>query len=186
MIHVTHGRQQAFFQVRVLYFKLREDVANRPADGAGFLGTAARDNRCAQPGGILPGYVLRHIDQRTNEPEFLFLRIGYGWKSTDAAGEHRIAEERLAEIVRGMAQGDDIGAQTAADLVNRASTEAAAHIAAVARLLIDQSQARTIGDVRPIHPALLQVIAKGRYRTQELALFHSEGAHAKRNGSALL
>ncbi len=69
-----------------------------------------------------------------------FCAIGDRRQRAQAAGEHGVAQERLAEIVGGVAEGDHVGAQFAADLVDGAAAEAAAQVAAVVGLVVEQAE----------------------------------------------
>ena len=112
-------------------------------------------------------------------------RISDGRQRAQPSREQRIPQQRLAKVVGGVPEGDDVGAQTRADFIHCPPAIAAAQVAAMARLLFQQPQRRLIAIVSPFHAALLQVLAQRLDGPQEFALFHGEGAHREVDGRAL-
>ena len=81
---------------------------------------------------------------------------------------------------------DDVGAQFARDLVHRAAAVAAAQVAAMLGLILEQAQRGRVAVVSPGNTAPAQVLAQRFDGAQELALFHGEGADREIDGRALL
>jgi hypothetical protein len=106
-----------------------------------------------------------------------------GRQRAQLAGEHGVAQQGLAEIVGGVAEGDHVAAQAVGDLVHRAPPVAAAQVAAVLGLVFQQAQRRRVAEIGPGHAARLQVLAQRFDGPQELALLHGEGAHGKSMGA---
>src|ERR1700677_3242052 len=124
--------------MRIVLFDFTEQASYRLAHGTGSLGTAARGDRRAERFRKTRGDVFRHKSQRTNQPEVLFARVSDGRQGAHTAGKHGISKERLAKVVGGMAKRDHVGPQTLGDLIDRATPEAAAQVAAMIGLLFEQ------------------------------------------------
>ena len=109
-----------------------------------------------------------------------------GGQRAQLAGEHGVAQQRFAEIVGGVSEGDHVGAQIVGNLIHRAAAVAAAQIAAMVGLVFEQAQRRRIAKIGPGHAALLQIFADGFDGPQKLALLHGERADRKIDRRALL
>jgi len=84
-----------------------------------------------------------------------------------------------------MAEGDDIGAEFAADLVDSAAAKAAADVAAVFGLLGEKAERRAVDAQGPVHAAAGEVFAERLDGLQELALVDGEGTDGKVDGGAV-
>ena len=183
---VAHGRQQRFFEAWVVAFEIGEDVPKAPANGAGFLRTAAGNDRSAQTCCVVTGEVLGDIDERSNKAELVFAGPSDGRKCADATGEHGVAEKRFAEIVGGVTECDDVGAELAGEVVDGSATEATANVTAMAGLTGEKVERRAIFDIGPINPAIAEEGTHGLNRREKFTLFDGEGADRKVNRCALL
>ena len=85
-----------------------------------------------------------------------------------------------------MAQGDDVGAQFAADVVYGTAAEAAAEVAAVVGLVFKELQGRVVDDVVPVDAAREQPFAERGDGPEKLALLDGEGADGEIDGGAFL
>src|SRR5271170_4249861 len=117
--------------MRVVLLDFAEQAADRLAHGSGPERAAAWNNRRPQGFRVPAGNVLGHENQGPNKPEILLARISDGGQRAYAAGEHGVAQERFAKIVRRVPEGDHIRAQPARDLVDGAAAEPAAQVAAM-------------------------------------------------------
>ncbi len=136
----------------MLSFEFAEEIAQRPPHGSGFLRAAARDHRRAERGGEGCGDVFGDVDERPDQPEVLFARVGDRRKSAQAAREHCISQQ-ITPIVGRVTERDDIRAEAAGDLVNGAPAVAATEIASVIGLLFEQPERRAVVMVGPIDAA---------------------------------
>ena len=183
---VAHGGEEALFEAGVFFFEFEEDVAEGAADCAGFLGAAAGDDGCGEGAGVVAGEVFRDEDEGADEAEVFLGGPGDGGHSAEAAVVHGVAEEGFAEVVGGVAEGDDVGAHLFADGVDGAAAEAAAEVATVAGLFFDEAEAGFVADVEPFDVALFEIVAEGSDGGEELALLDGEGADLKIDGGAFL
>ncbi len=88
-------------------------------------------------------------------------------------------------IVGGVTEGDDVGSQAAHDLIDRAAAEAAAQVAAVIGLFLEQAQRGVVGVIGPIHAAGLQIFAQRLDGPQEFPLLDGERADREPDGRAV-
>ena len=135
--------------------------------------------------GVSPRHLLGHVDQRTNEPVFPLPRVSDGGKRAQPPGEHRIAQQRFAEVIGGMAEGNDIRFQSPRNLIYRAPSKPAAQIAPMLRLLVDQTDGRIIAVAGPLDTAAGKILSDGLDGPQELPLFHGESANREIDWSPL-
>src|SRR4051812_14181267 len=96
------------------------------------------------------------------------------WQRANASGKERIAQERFAEIVRGVAERNDIRSEVTRNFVNGAAAVATAEIAAMPGLILQQPQRRTVLEVSPRDPAFLQIGTHRFDGAQKLTLFDGE------------
>src|SRR5579872_682052 len=162
--------------MRIVLFESGEKVTQTAPHGSCPLGAAARNHGSAQRFGKAAGNVLGYVNQRTDQPEIFIARMGYGRQGANAPGKQRVAQERLAEIVGGVSEGDDIGFQIPRDLINGAPPVAATQITAMAGLFLEQPERRLVVKIRPIDSALLQIVPQRLDRPEKLALLHGERA----------
>ena len=108
-----------------------------------------------------------------------------GRQRAQLAGEQCVAEEGFTEIVGGVAESDDVRLQPVGDFVNGAPAVAAAKVAAVLRILLEQVERRDVVIAGPGDPLLAQEFAQRLDRPQELALFDGEGAQRELDRRAL-
>ena len=111
---------------------------------------------------------------------------GDGGQSAGAPREQRVAQEGLAEIVGGVAERDDVRAQSAHDLVDRAPAEAAALVAAMIGLLLKQTEGGIVAMIGPVDSARLQIFSKRFERAQKFPLLHRKRAYGEIDRRALL
>ncbi len=186
MVDVAHGRQDIFAQMRMFFLPVRKRFADAAADRASAQGTTTWHDGDAFTFAVSAGDFFVDVDQRADQPEVVLARVRDGGKRTEAARVHDVAEEGFAEIVGCVAESDDVGTQFAADLVDGAAAEAAAHVAAVVGLFLEQAQGGVVGVVFPGNAPALDVFADGLDRAEEFALFDREGAEGKVYRSAFL
>jgi hypothetical protein len=182
----SHRGEQCFFEERMLFLEVTEEIAQGPANRPGFLRAAARNDWCACARSVCPREIFCHVDERPNEPEFAFTRPGHRWQRADAPGEHRIAEERFAEIVGSVAECDYVCTEPARDFVHSAATIATTKIASVVGFLGEQVERWSVLHVSPVDTARPEILADRLYRREELALFNGERADVEIDGRALL
>lgn len=183
---VAESVEQGGFQVGVLLFEFVEDGAERAADGSGPEGAAARDDRGGGGFGPGAGEVFGDVEKRADEAELAAAGPDDGGQRGEAPGEHGVAEEGLAKVVGGVAEGDDVGAELAGKGVDGAAAETAAKVAAVTGLIGEEAEGGVVaaegpGDVVVEHP-----LAEGLDGGEELALIDGEGAKGEADGGALL
>ncbi len=183
---VSKGIEQSGLQVRVLLLKFVEDGAEGAADGAGFQGAAARDDR--RGGGLrpCPGQVFRDVKKRADEAELAAAGPDDWGQGGEAPGEHGVAEEGLAEVVGRVAESDDVGAKLAGERVDSAAAEAAAEVAAVIGLIGEQAEGGVVGPKGPGDAVIEHPLPERLNRSEELALIDGEGAKREADGSASL
>ena len=80
-----------------------------------------------------------HEDQGTDQSEILLAGVSHRRKRLATARVHRVAQEGFAEVVGGVAEGDDVGIQTTHDFINCATAIAATFVAAVLRFGVEQA-----------------------------------------------
>src|SRR6185312_10300201 len=153
----THCRKQRLFQMRMIALQFGKDIAQRPANCPRFLRTTARDDGCPETFGKGPRQVFGHIKEGADQAEIAFPGVGDRRQCAQAASKHRIAKKGFAEIVRGMAESDDICAEISRNLIDRATAEPAAQVTSVIGLLLKQPQRRPVLDIGPINTTLFQV-----------------------------
>ena len=76
-------------------------------------------------------------------------------------------------------EGDHVGAQLVSDLIDGPAAIAAAQVAPVARVAVEETDRRAVAAIRPVDPFSLEVLSQRFDRTQELALLDGEGADRK-------
>ena len=170
----------------MLDFEVLKDMAEGSADCAGFLGAAAGNDGSGELGGVGGGDGLADVDQGSDEAEVARCGVGNGWKGGHAPGVHGVAEERFAEIVHRVAEGDDIDPHALSDFVHGAATEATAHIAAMVGLFFEEAKAGAILKILPFDAASAKVLAKRLDGGEKFALFDGEGGDGKLDRGALL
>lgn len=111
-----------------------QSLANRPC----LERTDARRDWHARRFRVRAGHFLGHIDQRPDQPEVAGTRPCHGGQCAQCAGEERIAQQGLAEVVGGVAERYYIATELRSDLVDRASPEAAARVTPMTGLLGQQ------------------------------------------------
>src|SRR6476646_6578764 len=126
-----------------------KNLAQRAAHSAGSLRAAAGHNRRSKRLRIRSGDILGDENQRPDEPELAIAGMRHWRQRAELSREHSVAQQRLAELVRRVAEGDHVGSQAARNLVHRPSPVAAAKIATVVRLVFEQSQRRLVAEVGP-------------------------------------
>ncbi len=183
---VSKGIEQSGLQVRVLLLKFVEDGAEGAADGSGFQGAAARDDGSARGLRPCPGKVFRDVKKRADEAELAAAGPDDRGQGGEASGEHGVAQEGLAEIVGGVTEGDDVGAEFAGKRIDGAAAEAAAEVAAVIGLIGEQAEGGVVGSERPRDAVLEHPLAEGLDGGEELALIDGEGGQGEADGGALL
>ena len=112
---------------------VRRTVPVRCEHPQGTSGAPSRGDEAAR-------HTLGHENQRPDQPELFVARVCHGRQRAQLAGEQRVAQQRLAEIVRGVAESDDIGPQSAHYLIHGAPAVAAAQVATVLGLVLEQAQ----------------------------------------------
>ena len=169
-LDLAHGGEERFFQERVFLLNFTEHIAECAADGAGFLGAAAGDDGRAKLRSKGAGELFGDEDERADEAEIAFAGPGDRRQGTDAAGEHSVAQERFAEIVSRVTEGDDVGFEFAGDFIDGAAAEATADIAAMIGLLCQKADRGRVFDIGPIDTAILEEKADGMNGGQETCL----------------
>ena len=164
VVDVAHGGEDVFAEVGVVLFPLGNGFAEAAADGAGAQGTAAGHDRNAFGFDVSAGDFLRDVDKRADEAEIALAGPGDGRQRAEAAGEEDVAEEGFAEIVGGVAEGDDVGVKAAGDLVDGAAAEAAAEVATVIGLLFEEAEGGVVGVAGPCDAETLDIFADGLRR----------------------
>jgi hypothetical protein len=107
-------------------------------------------------------------------------------KSSKASGEHGIAKERLTEIVRCMAERNNVAAQFSSDLIHCTAAETAAQIAAMVWLVFEKLQRWIVLNVCPIDASSGKIIAKRMDWREKLALLNRESLHGELNRRSFL
>lgn len=183
---VAEGIEEGGLEVGVLLLEFVEDGAERAADGSGFQGAAARDD--GRGGGTGPGAgeVFGDVEEGADEAELTAAGPDDGRQGGEASGEHGVAEEGLAEVVGGVAEGDDVGAEFAGERVDGAAAEAAAKVAAVTGLLREQAEGGVVGAESPLDAVIEHPLAEGLDGGEELALIDGEGTKGEADGGAFL
>src|SRR5579872_6873914 len=172
--------------MRMVLLQLREQAANGFAHGSGPLRTAARNHRRAQRFREPARDVFIDEHQGADQSEILGARPRHRRQRTDAAREQSVSQERFAEIVRGMPERDYVCTQSSGDFVDSAAAIAAAQVAAVVRLLLEEPERRPVAIIRPVDAALLQIFAERLNRTKEFPLLDRERAYREIDWCALL
>ncbi len=85
-----------------------------------------------------------------------------------------------------MPERDHVGAQAARDLINGAAPEAAAQIASVIGLFVEQPERRIVAMVSPVDAARFQIFAEGFDGAEKLPLLDGEGANGELDRCPLL
>ena len=115
---------------------------------------------------------------RTDELAEIFIaRVGDRRQCAHTSVNMRVAQKRLAKVVGGMSERDNIGAQPASDLIDGAPPKAAAKIATMIGLFFEQPQRRIVGVISPVHATRLKIFAQRLDRPQKLALLHGKSAN---------
>ncbi len=172
--------------MRIFGFEAGEEIAKSAADGARTLRTAAGNDRNAEVGCVVAGDVLGDEDEGTDQAEIAITRVGDGRKRAQLAGEHGVAEQGFAEIVGGVAEGDDVGSEVLGDFIDRAAALARAEIAAVVGLFLEEIEGGVVAEVGPRDASLLEICAERFDGPEKFSLFDGEGADGEIDGRALL
>src|ERR1022692_3208192 len=89
-IHIAHGRKHVLLHMRILFLQFAENPAQRPPHGARAQGTIAWRQWHGARLGISPRDILRHEDQRTDQPELPVARVSDGRQRAQPSREQRI------------------------------------------------------------------------------------------------
>lgn len=185
-LEVTHGGQHCFLDVGIFFFEFGEEIAQPAAHGSGALRASTGDDGSAEGGGVGAGDLLGDEDQRADEAELLVAGVGDGGQRAEASGEQGVAEEGFAEVVGGVAEGDDVGSEAADDLIDGAAAVAAAEVAAVIGLFVEEAEGGGVAEAGPGDSFFAQVFADGLDGAQEFTLLDGEGADGEVDGGAFL
>lgn len=185
-IDPSHSGQEGFLDGGVVALEFGNNIAQAAAHGAGFLRAAARNDGRAKLGGEGSREIFGNVDERADEAELALARPGDRRQGGGSAGKQRVAQERLAKIIRRMAEGNHVGTEFSGEVVDGAAAETAAEIAAMAGLFVEQPQRGSVLNIGPIDTALAQIGANRFDGREEFALFDGEGTHAEFDGGALL
>src|SRR5258706_10318260 len=73
-LDISHRGKECLFEMRIFFFKVAEQIAQRPPHCAGPLRAAAWNDGRTQRLGESRGQVLSHVDQRPDQPEIALAR----------------------------------------------------------------------------------------------------------------
>jgi len=185
-LDIRHRFQDVFAEVGRLLFPFGDGFTDAASHGAGAERTAAGNDGHAF--GFDEGFrqFFVDVDQGPDDAEIALAGDGDGRQRADAAGIEDVTEELFAEIVGRVAEGNDIGAEAAGELVDGAAAEAAAEVAAVIGLVFEEFQGRVVGVIGPIDAEGFDVFADGGDGGEEFALLDGEGADGEIDGGAFL
>lgn len=185
-LDIAHRGEETLLEAGMVFFKIRKEIAKTAPDGACFLRASTRYNRCSETLREFRSDVLSDEDERTNQTELFFARIGHWRQCAQTARKQGVAKERFAEVVRGVTECNDVRSQAASDFVDGATAKTAAKITAMIRLLFQQSHRRRIFKIVPVDSSFAQPNTQRLDGPQKFALLHSECAYGELNGSFLL